>query len=334
MIINLNQFNLNFSNTSLLLAAWTNAEKVATQEDTLTECEYKCTSSAICSGATYNEDTKTCTLARVDTGPSNYTGLRVAWASSVMEHQHAWFAVDGNLKGNWEDKNLFHTCVGDDIYSCTLGMPGTHPWLAVDLVTPHSVARVEMVERVDCCADWTNNIEIRVGHTKPFDMGTSSDSLYNFNVVCGVFAGPGALGGNSSVTCSNPLIGRYVTLQRITSDVAFLSWVEVVIESEPVDVPGEMVEILTSGPAECPSSHPFTFSQGTRCCKTNLELGGWTAFGSHGVLHFDSLSCYSPDEPSDVACPTSRCMNNGYQRYNCYIEDLDKEGSTYIIIIL
>ena len=44
-----------------------------------------------------------------------------------------------------------------------------HPWLAIDLIIPHEITGIEIFEREYKDADRTNNIEVRVGDTKPFN---------------------------------------------------------------------------------------------------------------------------------------------------------------------
>lgn len=59
----------------------------------------------------------------------------------------------------------------------------------------------------------TQNIEARVGYSRPFYPGLSSGELYSSNTVCGVVEGPGLKTVPSIINCSEPLEGRYVTLQ-------------------------------------------------------------------------------------------------------------------------
>jgi hypothetical protein len=81
----------------------------------------------------------------------------------------------------------------------------THPWLAIDLIVPHEITGIEIVERKDVGAERTNNIEVRVGDTKPFNAETSGRTRYSSNNVCGVFIDPGKVGGWRYFT--QPLIG-------------------------------------------------------------------------------------------------------------------------------
>ena len=159
----------------------------------------------------------------------------------------------------------------------------THPWFSIDLIVPLEITGIEIVERKDKWAHLTNNIEVRVGDTKPFDAMTNGNTLYSSNTVCGVFIGPGQVGDISVVTCSQPLTGRYVTLQRISMDDMFINWSEVLIKSKSME--SKITEILkmdadknpvakcppTTGLSECPSTHPYSYKQGNSCCKENIE---------------------------------------------------------------
>ena len=62
-----------------------------------------------------------------------------------------------------------------------------------------------MVERSDCCAFRTRDINVRVGINSPPEWGTGGDAEITFNQLCGIFLGPGQLGTTSNLTCD----GRY-----------------------------------------------------------------------------------------------------------------------------
>ena len=59
----------------------------------------------------------------------------------------------------------------------------------------------------------THNIEARVGYLRPFYPGMRGGELYSYNTVCGLVEGPGLKSLPSIINCSEPLEGRYVTLQ-------------------------------------------------------------------------------------------------------------------------
>ena len=116
-----------------------------------------------------------------------------AWASSAASS--ASFAVD---KIPYFSSFLSGTSNGDQ-----------YPWLAIDFYTPASVSGVKIVEAV---SDLSFDIEVRVGYEKPFTPGTKG-VVYTTNTVCGTFTGPGNAKVQSSIECSEPIEGRYVTLQ-------------------------------------------------------------------------------------------------------------------------
>ena len=73
------------------------------------------------------------------------------------------------------------------------------------------VFSVTMVERGDCCAARTSDISVRVGfRTMQRETWQFGSAEFTDNPLCGTFAGPGALGGQSVVTCTS----RYVLLQN------------------------------------------------------------------------------------------------------------------------
>ena len=149
--------------------------------------------------------------------------------------------------------------------------------------------------------------------------------MYTTNAICGVFEGPGVSGITSTVSCSTTLIGRYVTLQRIgIPDIIALNFVEILIESTPET---EKIEIFLQSTAatdgQCPSSYPYAYASGDKCCSRNVDEDrqpGWEGKGSMGFLHFDSTGCAGNNS---VMCANPPCMNYLYQRYGCYMEDVD-----------
>ena len=130
----------------------------------------------------------------------------------------------------------------------------------------------------------TQNIEIRVGHSKP--VGTNGNDLFTTNSICGLFVGPPeSLGSTSSVTCSAPLVGRYVTLQRIDNpEKEPINWVEVQIDSTPGGKTEEIEFIFRTSPedgvtgqeegvtGQCTSRYKYAFGNGEKCCITSIEV--------------------------------------------------------------
>ena len=176
----------------------------------------------------------------------------------------------------------------------------------------------------------TKNIEIRVGNEKPFASNTGGDTLYTTNTVCGLFKGPAVADVTDSIECLVPLTGRYVTLQRIIefAEHTVLSMNEVLIVSSPAVFEGEEIEILLrSSPVlgQCPSNYPYAYLGGASCCSSGMEDTGWFEEGSFGLLNFDSLTCGG----GKTTCPTNNtapCYNYQYQRYSCFIEEVDISG--------
>ena len=294
------------------------------EADSLGECAVAClylhNTYGTCNALKYEKDNKICVKALVGrpyTKDLEPTGLRVAWASSTNYKFYPSFSID-NKGGSLEANSLFHSEDNGDRY----------PWLAVDLMTPHEIRGVKIMNRADCCAgERIRDIEIRVGHVAPFKMNTKGDTRYNFNALCGYFEGPATDGEVSQIPCSRPVIGRYITLQRYRRNTEPLNLRELVIDSTPaVNIALDEVYVLSTdeieGDSQCPSSHPFAFNRGAQCCSGNREhhpsqgFDGWESKGSRGLLHFDSPVCFD----SFVSCSIPPCLNYEYRRYPCYME--------------
>ena len=206
------------------------------------------------------------------------------------------------------------------------GNKGTHPWVAIDLLTEHRVTKVDLVERkrFKDGALRTKDIEIRVGNDKPYKHGTSESTLYKNNKVCGLFEGPGEAEGISSVPCTAPLIGRYVTIQKIVPEDSLrhrpINFAEVIIESSPVSTTGgNKIEILlreptedSPAPGQCTSDYPFAFKHGDKCCSTGYEDNSdpdWVDKWSYGFLNYGSDTCGG----KTIDCGAPPCLNHEFQ---------------------
>ena len=228
--------------------------------------------------------------------------MKVAWASSVRGDNFPWYAIDKKI--------------GDAFFS-TVDNAGDYPWLAVDLVRPEKVKRVEIKSR-KAYEKRTRDIEVRVGHEKPFDRDTKTDTLYTINTVCGFNAGPATSTTNFVIECSTGIEGRYITVQRIkTSTEPALNIVEVILETEPVDVNiVETVKVFErpSRNGQCGKEYPFAYEGGSRCCENDFDdPTGLDGIWRNGFLNFDSEGCKGESQP----CPLG-CMNYQYQVYSCY----------------
>ena len=238
------------------------------------------------------------------------SGLKIAWASSVHNDMiyPPWNSIDGEFS-----ETIFHT--GSDVY----------PWYAIDIIVEREVTGIKIFERPGG-AYRTANIEVRVGNTKPFSEGTNRDVLYTINSVCGLFEGPGVDNDVSSIPCNQPLVGRFVTLQRIKEideRNSPLNWREIVIEMEPLSSgikDAEMKVLVDStsaaatgppdfGYLECPKEAPYAMKRGAQCCSSGLN--------GLAPINFDSMNC---DERM-ISCETPPCINQGVRPYNCYNEN-------------
>ena len=266
--------NIDYLPIKIPLSDWLTTTHVQTVENCVIDCGEGCNkmfdNDMSCNAIIFDESNNVCTRALYAPGPpldQRGTGLRVAWASSVWASGYnEERAIDGKSVGAF-----FHSASNDN-------NDETFPWLAIDLVWPEKVSKVEMVPRPELEAR-THNIEVRVGNDKPFEKRTHHSTLFKGNSVCGVFEGPAEPKTPSTVTCSAPLLGRYVTLQKIKEldlgleyTMTDLNFVEVIIDSSPVVGPDnevEKIEILLREnpvPGECPSDHPYAYNYGYGCC--------------------------------------------------------------------
>uniref|UniRef100_A0A673HE11 Fucolectin tachylectin-4 pentraxin-1 domain-containing protein n=1 Tax=Sinocyclocheilus rhinocerous TaxID=307959 RepID=A0A673HE11_9TELE len=86
--------------------------------------------------------------------------------------------------------------------SCSSTNFQTNPWRRVDLSSVYPVSRVVITNRIDCCPERINGVEIRIGH--------SLENNGNNNPICAVISSIPA-GVSSTYICNN-MEGRYVNL--------------------------------------------------------------------------------------------------------------------------
>ena len=180
--------------------------------ESITECAVSCNllASEGCNGIKYDKKTGVCTRGSVSASIEEHSGLKVAWASSSQVS--ASFAIDGVTEASYANKNIFQTLENKEKF----------PWLAIDMIAAKEVHEVSMVNRNDCCAERTVDIEVRVGNIRPFEANTEGDSLIQTGAVCGIFNGPALVGSVSQVKCTSTLVGRYISLQVGTHKILLL----------------------------------------------------------------------------------------------------------------
>ena len=261
-----------------------------------------------CNSIMFDESDNTCSLAWYLRMPEGEPGLRVAWASSVYHNNVPWFAIDKQI--------------GDIFFSTRDRVD--YPWLAIDLVRPEKVGKVEIKSRSGF-ETRTHDIEVRVGYEKPFARDTNGDTLYTTNTVCGYLVGPASSGSDFIIECSSAIEGRYITVQRVKANTEHLNFVEFLLETEPIDT--KMIETIKvferpSRNGQCGKEYPFAYEGGSRCCETGFDDPiGLDGKRRNGFLNFDSKGCKGESRP----CPLG-CMNYNYQRYWCHA--YNKVGTT------
>ena len=296
-----------FEARNVSLNEWQISPKTRIDVSSCIECGLKCKTLSNCTAIQFDKTNNICTLIDF----SQYsTGLRKAWASSVMVGP--WTAVDGEY-----GTNHFHT--KKELYS----------WYALDLLVEFEIREIKILERNDPHAVKHNNakltesIEARVGNQSPLTLYPADGSLYIINDFCGVFDGPGVTGDVSSIVCKKPIVGRYVTLQRTNEKNTYMHWREVVLMMEPIvpavsyaeiklllDIKAQPRPVCNSdvGYSECPESAPYAIKGGEICCN------GKTIYSR---LNFDSKDCNG----NMIQCSSPPCINHGCQPYNCYLQD-------------
>ena len=176
---------------------------------------------------------------------------------------------------------------------------------------------------------------------------TNGDVLYTSNAICGVFVGPGLNGDTMIIKYSAPVVGRYITLQKIAGVTNGINWRELLIRFTPMEP--KLIEVLKMnvekidahskcpeavGLAECTKPHPYSFRQGLYCCSINIDYQ--QRFSGHPLINFDPWNCKDSEGIDHFTkCDLPPCINSKCFRYNCYIINKDLTGGDlYIYLVL
>ena len=112
-----------------------------------------------------------------------------AWASSVNGNNHlpqfAWKGTDVAVS-----TGFFHS------------ERENNPWLRIQLSRKETITSVTIRNRLDCCGERLENLEVRAGTKKD-----------NTNEIVGTFAGPGVTGGKHVVQFTKPVLADFLTFQ-------------------------------------------------------------------------------------------------------------------------
>lgn len=90
--------------------------------------------------------------------PYDLAEYTTAYTSTTLGGGVASRGVDGNDDGNWYDGSVFHTDATTD--SSYLGLGAGGDWWYVDMGAPHTVRRVVLYNRTDCCMDRLSHFRI------------------------------------------------------------------------------------------------------------------------------------------------------------------------------
>ena len=98
-----------------------------------------------------------------------------------------------------------------------------YPWVRIELVNISIVHRVVITNRMDCCGDRLQNLDVRIGisNVLPSETGSKTE-----NILCSNYVGPGRNGEVVTIECTEPIEGKYVILQ-LMYDPAILNFAEV-----------------------------------------------------------------------------------------------------------
>ncbi|KAG2450997.1 hypothetical protein HYH02_004268 [Chlamydomonas schloesseri] len=89
----------------------------------------------------------------------------------------------------------------------------TKPWLSVFLTRNYVVTHVKIYNAPGNMSDYMSNLEVRVGGVGAGSLNATA--FLSQNELCGTVTGPVSSGGVVTVTCTKPLVGRWVTLQKV-----------------------------------------------------------------------------------------------------------------------
>ena len=115
-----------------------------------------------------------------------------ATLSSVFEANEAGYCIDGNT-APVSTLPHFEICHTDNEAT---------PWIAIDYGTRVIVERVDIFNRVDCCGERTQNVDVRISDELP----TSGSQMFSGGTLLGHFAGPGAIGQHIIISGEKQLL--------------------------------------------------------------------------------------------------------------------------------
>jgi hypothetical protein len=90
--------------------------------------------------------------------PDDLAAWWTAYTSTTLYGADGSRAIDGNDDGNWADGSVFHTDATTD--SSYLGLGTGGDWWYVDMGSLHTIRRVVLYNRTDCCQDRLSHFRI------------------------------------------------------------------------------------------------------------------------------------------------------------------------------
>lgn len=146
------------------------------------------------------------------------SAFKPTFQSSTLWSAVSGKATDGNRNGVFSKGSCTHTGMG----------PGkkrtSNPWWAVDLGSAQKISSIRITTRSDCCSDWLDNFEIRVGKWRPQGLGNQNSACqHNLKIPRG-----------ETYQFDCPTYGRYVTI-RVPGREKFLTLCEVEVLGKNCD---------------------------------------------------------------------------------------------------
>ncbi len=107
------------------------------------------------------------------------------------------------------ESNYYYYTNPDTEQKPFVSQPEVQPWLQLEFASEVEITQIYVTARHDCCEDSFSNIDITVGMESMDQAGAVSK-----NPLCSTYDGPPSLGQTITITCSRPLTGLYIVIQK------------------------------------------------------------------------------------------------------------------------
>uniref|UniRef100_A0A8C2BSJ5 Fucolectin tachylectin-4 pentraxin-1 domain-containing protein n=1 Tax=Cyprinus carpio TaxID=7962 RepID=A0A8C2BSJ5_CYPCA len=211
---------------------------------------------------------------------------------------------------------------------CSSTLNETNPWWRLDLRDVYQVSEVVITNRKDCCAEWINGAEIRIGNSLE-NNGTN-------NPICAVI--PDIPSGMSNNYSCNRLEGRYVII-HIPGDWKILTLCEVEVYgylAENLAVAGTAIQSSTSSDWFAEKAIDRGLQQlYTGCSSTLNETNPWWRLDLHHIYRVSKVvvtnrkdCCAEQINGTEIRIGNS-LENNGTNNSICAVIPAIPAGESY-----